>query len=87
MDGVDFCCPFFIGIDKDDVVAALFRGVGYAPRGEAEVRVFDVADHHPDGVRFSRVHAARELVGPVRQLFGGGEDPLAYIVAHGAVVA
>ena len=49
--------------------------------------VFDVTDHHPDGVRFSRVHAAGELIGPVLQLFGGSQHPLTYVVAHSTVVA
>ena len=87
LDGVDFCCPLLIGVDKDDVVAALLRGVGDASCGQAEVRVLNVPHHHADSVRSARIHAAGELVGPVLQLLGGRQYPLAYILADGAVVA
>ncbi len=49
--------------------------------------VFNVADYHPNGVRFPRVHAAGKLVGPVLQLFGGGQDPFAYVFTDRTIVA
>jgi hypothetical protein len=87
LDGVHLRRGVLIGVDQDDVEAALFGGIRDPPGGQAEMRIFDVAHHYADGVRFPRVHAACKFVWPVVQLFRSGQNTFTHIVADGAVIA
>ncbi|MCY1223911.1 hypothetical protein D9M72_360510 [compost metagenome] len=50
LDGLNFGRLLLVGVDQNDVVAALLCRVSDAPGGQTEVGIFNVPHHNTDSV-------------------------------------